>query len=405
MVKVSVIVPVYRVEAYLPACLDSVLGQTMKEIEVICIDDASPDRCGEILEHYAGQDPRVRAVHLPENRQQGYARNLGLAMARGKYVYFLDSDDCILPETLAELYRQAEEDSLDGLFFDSQPLFESPELAVRHASYPAALEGEAPQGVCGGVELLNLLSSQNQWNCYIQRQFWDRQFLLEGQIRFPEGTEHEDELFSFCAVLLAQRLRYVRRPYFIRRFRPDSVMTRKAHPKDFHGYFTIFRAMTEFALAHGLESEPGVQIQLGRIMDRCRRFYPVFAKEEAPESWFGDEEDRLLYRCFAAAGNDRLYDLASVSRLLPQLPEDRPLWIYGAGVLGRRCYRGLAAAGRVIEGFLVTDREENPSALYGRPVLLPEQAGAGCAVLALSRGYQKDIRGRMEKLGWLCVGL
>ena len=72
MKKVSVIIPVYNVEKYLPDCLDSVLGQTMRELECICIDDASPDRCGEILDEYAARDERVRVLHLPENHMQGY---------------------------------------------------------------------------------------------------------------------------------------------------------------------------------------------------------------------------------------------------------------------------------------------------------------------------------------------
>ena len=77
MEKVSVIIPVYRVEAYLPACLDSVLGQSLRELECICIDDHSPDRCGAILDEYAARDGRVRVLHLAENHMQGYGRNRG----------------------------------------------------------------------------------------------------------------------------------------------------------------------------------------------------------------------------------------------------------------------------------------------------------------------------------------
>ena len=103
MCKISILVPVYNVEKYLPACLDSVLSQSLKEIEVICIDDASPDRCGEILDAYAAKDSRVKVIHLPENHRQGYGRNRGLERASGTYCYFLDSDDTIVPEALEEL--------------------------------------------------------------------------------------------------------------------------------------------------------------------------------------------------------------------------------------------------------------------------------------------------------------
>ena len=120
MCNVSVIIPVYNVERYLPACLDSVLGQTLRDLEVICVDDCSPDRCGEILDRYPEFDDRVQVIHLQENRRQGFARNRGMERATGKYLYFLDSDDAIEPETLEELYELAERENLDAIFFDSR---------------------------------------------------------------------------------------------------------------------------------------------------------------------------------------------------------------------------------------------------------------------------------------------
>ena len=129
MCKVSVIIPVYNVEPWLGACLDSVLGQTLPELEVICVDDCSPDRCPQILDEYAGRDPRLKAVHLKENHGQGNARNIGLEMASGKYIYILDSDDMIHPHAMELLYKKAEADSLDGIFFDSEVFFEKDQFS------------------------------------------------------------------------------------------------------------------------------------------------------------------------------------------------------------------------------------------------------------------------------------
>lgn len=99
MIKVSIIVPIYRVEAYLRDCIDSVLCQTFSDFELILVDDGSPDRCGEICEEYARQDSRIRVIHKP-NGGLSDARNAGLDIACGQYVYFLDSDDTIVPELL-----------------------------------------------------------------------------------------------------------------------------------------------------------------------------------------------------------------------------------------------------------------------------------------------------------------
>ena len=150
MPRVSVVIPVYKVEKYLPACLDSVLSQSLQDIEVICIDDASPDRCPEMLDEYAGKDARVRVLHLPENHQQGYGRNRGTEMAKGKYVYFLDSDDMITPEAMEE--AESEEpmdnswqiDSAEPVAKDSarpKPTYEAEEgAAMAEADYVLSIK-------------------------------------------------------------------------------------------------------------------------------------------------------------------------------------------------------------------------------------------------------------------------
>jgi glycosyltransferase involved in cell wall biosynthesis len=95
--RVSVIIPVHGTEQQFPACMDSVLAQHLADIEIICVDDASPDSCGQMMDEYARRDARVRALHQ-KHCGVSVARNAGLAEARGQYVYFLDSDDQVPPE-------------------------------------------------------------------------------------------------------------------------------------------------------------------------------------------------------------------------------------------------------------------------------------------------------------------
>ena len=104
---VSVIVPVYNCQRFLADCLDSLLAQKLPSFEIICVDDCSPDRCPQILDEYAEREERVKVIHLQKNSQQAFARNRGMEIARGEYLYLLDSDDMIKPETLAELYETA----------------------------------------------------------------------------------------------------------------------------------------------------------------------------------------------------------------------------------------------------------------------------------------------------------
>ena len=95
MPKISILVAVYNTAAYLPQCLDSLLSQTLKDIEVLCVDDASTDKSLEILHQYAEKDKRVKVFALKENHGIGYARNMALSNASGDYICFVDSDDVV----------------------------------------------------------------------------------------------------------------------------------------------------------------------------------------------------------------------------------------------------------------------------------------------------------------------
>ena len=117
--KVSVVIPVYNTAPYLRQCLDSVLAQTLREIELICVDDGSTDGSAAILKEYASKSPvSCTSINIltQENAGQSVARNIGTAHARGKYIYYLDNDDALHPHALERLYQVAEALRLDILF-------------------------------------------------------------------------------------------------------------------------------------------------------------------------------------------------------------------------------------------------------------------------------------------------
>ena len=116
-IDISVIVPMYNVEEFLPRCIDSIINQTHKNIEIILVDDGSPDRSGEIAEEYAEKDERIKVIHQ-ENRWLGGARNSGMRIATGKYVLFVDSDDYIRLDMCELLFNKIEKDNVDLVFFD-----------------------------------------------------------------------------------------------------------------------------------------------------------------------------------------------------------------------------------------------------------------------------------------------
>ena len=118
MVKVSVIIPVFNVEDYLKQCLDSVVHQTLKDIEIICVNDSSTDKSLDILEEYAKTDWRIRVITQP-NAGAGAARNKGMDVATGKYLAFLDSDDFFELNMLEKAYEMAEDEQSDLVVYKS----------------------------------------------------------------------------------------------------------------------------------------------------------------------------------------------------------------------------------------------------------------------------------------------
>lgn len=112
MAKVSVIIPIYKVEKYLSRCIESVVNQTLEDIEIVLVDDGSPDSCPEICDNYAKKDSRIKVIHK-KNEGLGYARNSGMSIATGEYIAFLDSDDYISRDMYEKVYSELKRTSAD----------------------------------------------------------------------------------------------------------------------------------------------------------------------------------------------------------------------------------------------------------------------------------------------------
>ncbi len=399
-VGISVIVPVYNVEKYLPDCLDSLLSQSFPDIEILAIDDCSPDRCGEILDQYASKDKRLKVFHLPENRHQGYGRNYGLDRAAGKYIYLIDSDDMLEPNALEVLYTVAEEDNLDGIMFDSKVIFENPGLEKKFLSYPAKLKGSYDGPIYSGSELYNRLIKNDDWTCYIQRQFWRREFLDRNRIRFPEGSEHEDEVFAFEAFLLAGRMRHISDELFIRRFREDSVMTKPSSPKNMYGYLVCFYEMTHFVKEHDIRSQY-TDYNIGRIFFLFTELYQKFKQNSDLRQYFKRPEIWSLFEMYASASDSLTYfqtkyieDCITVARAY------KKVYLYGAGKVGSKVFQSLAGQKVNIDGFLVTSKEGNHKSLLGIPVIPIEDFSREekdyIVIISTTMGYRRDIEGILD---------
>ncbi len=408
MSKVSVIIPVYKTEAYLPECLDSVLSQTLGDLEVICIDDCSPDRSGEILDGYARRDGRVQVIHLPENRRQGYGRNRGLERATGEYVYFLDSDDMIEPQALEELTELADRDGLDAVFFDSRNIFESEEVKRIYNPMLTLRKGTYRNEVYIGADLLDDFILQNEWTCYPQRILWRREFIVEEGIRYPENCEHEDEFFAYAGILAAKRARYVPKQYFILRTRADSVMTSGYAPKNFHGYLMNYFYMNRFISERNIDTK-GAHLNISRMFERMLTLYAVLKDHCDIGEVFVKEPDRTIYECFLSYLRAEDEMMAIDPEVMDVIRQYRIVYIYGAKLTGQRfCAKLQRQKDVLIGGFLVKDMEDIPEIVMGRSVRciddveIPEDA---IVVAAIKVMFWEETKEMLEKRGIRCIFL
>lgn len=199
--KISVIVPVYKAEAYLHRCVDSLLAQTFQDFEVLLIDDGSPDRSGEICDEYARQDSRIRVFHK-ENGGVSSARQYGMDHAQGEYTIHADPDDWVEPTMLEELYQKAKEEDADMVICDFY--YEYEDKRVLKKQKPSSLNHEAVlrsffYGVHG-----------NSWSKLVRRECF-----IKYNIKYPLELSYCEDLFvNACLVANDIRVSYLPKAFY-----------------------------------------------------------------------------------------------------------------------------------------------------------------------------------------------
>lgn len=202
--KVSIIIPVYNLERYIGKCLDSVFNQTLQDIEVICIDDASTDNTFKILQEYAQKDDRLSALTV-EKSGQGINRNRGIERARGAYIGFVDGDDTVKPNMFEKLYRAAS-GSQSEIAFCNSASFNEEGYKVTYPYFDKQqkrFKGVKTDVVLSRPEIVKHLTVITVvcWN-----KIYKRSFLMERDIRFNSGIVHEDIPFYYSAMLKADQV-------------------------------------------------------------------------------------------------------------------------------------------------------------------------------------------------------
>ena len=233
--KVSVIIPIYNTAAYLPQALDSICNQTLKELQIILINDGSTDNSQDIIEAYAHKDSRIEWIRQA-NAGQGHARNVGIKRAIGDYIYFMDSDDILRNDCLEQCYHLCQTEQLDYLTFDAES-FDSTTNERDYVSYNRKSHIDS-QKIWDSKDLLSHSLMTSSFRSSLCIFMFNRVFLSNNDITCPEGIIHEDNAFILKAMLCADKARYIPTMYFLRRVRPSSTMTSRYSLRNIQGYVT-----------------------------------------------------------------------------------------------------------------------------------------------------------------------
>lgn len=240
--KVSVIIPVYNTEMYIEQTISSIQTQTLKDIEIVVIDDGSTDLSGLILTNLSQEDTRIR-VFSQVNQGLSITRNVGLNNSLGDYIYFMDSDDLLDDDTLEICYNQCEKNSLDMVFFDADIIID--ENYTKKWWYDYNRAAKIDQQVYKGLDLMELLLDKDIFRASACLFFVRKDYLLVNNFKFYPGIIHEDELYTPLLFMKAERVEYIPRMFFHRRVRENSIMTSGFSQRNVNGYLTVIDQLRE----------------------------------------------------------------------------------------------------------------------------------------------------------------
>lgn len=222
---ISVIVPIYRVEKYLNQCLDSICNQTYKNLEIILIDDGSPDNCGKICDEYALKDKRIKVIHKT-NGGLSDARNTGLKLASGDYIAYVDSDDYIANNAYEILIREALNHDLDIVAANGLIISNHKNMS------PLMKEKSFSQEIMTGIEYMCESIKQKSFHVCVWLNLYKKEILINKQLYFQRELLHEDEEWTPRVFMEAKRVKYIDFKYYYYLVRDGSITNSKDTSKN-----------------------------------------------------------------------------------------------------------------------------------------------------------------------------
>lgn len=217
---ISIIVPMYNVEKYLKACIESIINQTYSKIEIILVDDGSPDNCGKICDEYKEKDDRIKVIHK-KNGGLSDARNAGIDIATGEYIAFVDSDDYIDKKYIEVLYHLCIKHNVLLSECDYKNVEKDDEIHINQNIKENIYTGKE---MCERLYSDKLIRTVVVWNKLYKKELFNK-------LRFPKGKINEDEFTTYKIFYNIDNIATTEQKLYYYRYSPDSIMNKKFNKK------------------------------------------------------------------------------------------------------------------------------------------------------------------------------
>lgn len=399
MKKISIIIPVYNVAEYLAGCLESVLQQNFNDYEIICVDDASTDDSGNILEFYEKKYDKIKVIKHTQNKGLSAARNKGLEYAVGKYVWFVDSDDMISEGALAELYDIAEKNETDLICFNMLLINKK----INRKSELLFHIDKEDENVYSGKEMFCLLINENIWANSACLKFIRKDFLTENQIKFYEGILHEDVLFSFYCTIQAERVINTKEIYYICQQRETSITAQKTH-KSAESNFVIMMHLIVYWHTHTFTERENDALKKF-IWNRYYNGYLYYDRygQRSKKLEVGGPVEKALYDILYNEKPDKKVKFDDMQ--LEHIKSMKNVVVFGASYYAADVIDILKENGIKINAVAVNSMEFNPIVFCGIPVdtinrVLSNIEGDIVFVMGISKKNIMNVKQQLELLGY-----
>jgi len=286
-VELSIIIPIYNAEAYLRECLDSIYALKINK-EVILVNDGSQDHSFDIMKEYQKQFPEETIIVNQENQGVSATRNRGLEIARGRYIYFMDSDDFIDTKGYQLFFKEIKDSNVDillgnGFFYRKYQTREK--LLEKDEDYTI-------QNTMLGTELLYKMYDVNGYKDYVCIRIYRKQYLTENNFSFHEGITYEDMIFSFETLWKAKNVKYVPNYFYYYRKGVDSITSRTRNGLD---YFYVHNFLIDFILEKKIEHSNITRKIISHIRSLAKK-ENMFNEEIYRKLWKLPKKNFLCYR-------------------------------------------------------------------------------------------------------------